>query len=140
MLNLLSKNLVFEVFVLFTVIASITAKCYWAIPIFILSIILVYVIPGIAIQKLCKTLDYDDYNKVLLSSFAVGYTFSLILYLSCLILGVQQYVMVPSIIIVVLSFLYIRKDLYSLYHLQAHNTGFLAIVLDMNYILAYVGY
>lgn len=140
MLNFLIKNLLFEVFVLFTVIASISAKCYWAIPIFILSIILVYVIPGIAIQKLCKTLDYDDYNKVLLSSFAVGYTFSLILYLSCLILGVQQYVMVPSIIIVVLSFLYIRKDLYSLYHLQAHNTGFLAIVLAMTYILAYVGY
>ena len=138
MLKNVIKNLLPIVFVFFCIIASITAKCYWAIPIFILSIILLYIIPGIAIQKLCKTLDYCDYNKVFFSSFAVGYSFSLILYFLCLIFGVQQYVIIPSLLIVVLSLVYIRNDLFTLYKQEAYNTRFLALVLTLAYLIAFV--
>ena len=126
------------IFVLFTIIASTMARCYVSIPLFILSVLSLYIIPGIAIQKLCKTLDYCDYNKLILSSFAVGYSFSLILYFICLILGVQKYIIVPSIVILILGLFYIRKDILSLYKLKAYNTGFLALVLSLAYLTAFV--
>lgn len=140
MFRFIKKNAFFLFFALCTAIASYTAGNYAGFLVFIMSVLLIYIVPGIAIQKYLKSLTYSDYNKVILSSFAVGYSFSLVLYIICLFLELQQYVIFLSIIVTITSLLYIRKDMPSLYYMKACNTIFLIGIFALAFGVSYVCY
>ena len=109
-MRILLKNRLLLVLLLFVVLASVVARSFWGIPAIIVIVTCHYIIPGIALQKLSGCAWYSDYNKLILSSFAVGYALSISVYTLLLILGLHKYVILTSVIISLLSLIYIWRN------------------------------
>lgn len=67
------KKKIIVVILIFIVLASITSRVYIGILHMPMVLLFHYIIPGIALQKYCRYLDYEEFNRSLFSSVAVGY-------------------------------------------------------------------
>ena len=128
-MDILKKNLVFIVYFIFIIIASFVARELEAIPFLVGIVVFHYLIPGIALQKLSGFLENEEYNKIILSSFAIGYVISVVIYVTLLMLGLQIITFPVSICITIASLFYIRRDIPLLLKRVDSNTGFLATIL-----------
>lgn len=139
-MKVLSNFSILIIFFLFSIIASVIAGDIIDLPLFLAAIFCGYLIPGLAIQKFFKTLQYEDYNIIVFSSFALGYCLSILIYLVLLISGYPQFALYTTIIVTVISLCYIRRDLVKILCCEARNTAFLTIVLSLCYIVACVAF
>lgn len=139
-MRILLKNRLLLVLLLFVVLASVVARSFWGIPAIIVIVTCHYIIPGIALQKLSGCAWYSDYNKLILSSFAVGYALSISVYTLLLILGLHKYVILTSVIISLLSLIYIWRNFSDFINLRNENTGFVSLLLFLCLGISFVGF
>lgn len=141
-MSILKNNLILLVLVTFSVAASVMARDVVHLLIFLLALLMVYFLPGLAISKLFKLVQMQkyDYNKVVFSSFALGYCWSILMYIILLIIGIPHIVLYATIIIALLSFVYLRKDFVSISNFKAKNVVFISGVLAFCYLISLVNF
>ena len=134
------KNRPLLILLSFIILASVVANSLWGIPVFIAIILCHYIVPGIALQKLSGYLSYNDFNKLIFSSYASGYALSLVIYALLLLLGLHNIVMYISVGVFIISLIYLRRDLSIISRLKAENTGFITIILFMCLGISFIGF
>ena len=67
------KSKIILVVLFYIILASIVSRVYIGILLMPMVLLFHYIVPGIALQKYCRYLDYEEFNKSLFSSVAVGY-------------------------------------------------------------------
>ena len=125
---------------IYIVFASILSKVYIGMIMIPLVLIFHYIFPGLAILKCFHYLVFGDSNKILFSSLGVGYAFSIAIYIIILMLGIQSLTLIFSILISVISLIYIRKDIPALLNLRGEDNSFLSIVLFLCLGLGFLGF
>ena len=136
----LVKSKIILVVLFYVALASIVSKVYIGILLIPMVLLFHYIVPGIALQKYCRYLDYEEFNKSLFSSVAVGYALAIVLYIIMLMCGVQRYVLIPSIAISTISLLYIWNDIPRLIRQKEKDSLFLSIVLFVSLGLGFLGF
>lgn len=134
------KSKIILVVLFYIILASIVSRVYIGILLMPMVLLFHYIVPGIALQKYCRYLDYEEFNKSLFSSVAVGYALAIVLYIIMLICGVQRYVLIPSIVISTISLLYIWNDIPRLIKQEEEDSLFLSIVLFVCLGLGFLGF
>ncbi len=137
-MKILLKNRILLVLLLFILFASVIAKSIWGIPAVIVIVVCHYLIPGIALQKLTGNMFYKDYNQLLFSSYGIGYSLSIIIYLTMLMLGLQRYVLFFSFFVFVSSLFYLKNDLQQIFRINDENTNFISIILFLCLSIAFL--
>ena len=97
------------VFVLFAIIATIVGRANWQdCVMFVFSQVFFILLPGVCVNSIINH-DYGNSTKFYFSSYALGYGLSILVYLICMFLHVNQYVFIPAILVSALSALYLYK-------------------------------
>lgn len=135
----MKKTILFVVF-FFIVLASIVSRVFIGTLLIPMVLLFHYIVPGIALQKYCRYLNYKEFNKSLFLSVAVGYALAIVLYIIMLMCGVQRYVLIPSIAVSTISLLYIWKDIPRLIRQKEKDSLFLSIVLFVSLGLGFLGF
>lgn len=136
----LLKSKVMLIFLLFVILSSIISRAYLGVLLIPSVLLFHYLIPGLAIQKYCRYLNYNEFNKSLFSSVAVGYALAIVLYIIMLMCGLQRCILIPSVVITIISLLYIWNDIPRLLEQEERDSLFLSFVLLACLGLGFVGF